>query len=105
MGEHLGHHQRADLAERIRIGRATAKATKRAERKKRVTAVSSSRWAGAMTRASEDQYLLSMRVLFAERATLRRAIRAINRRLTAPCGKRAKNGVRGYADPIECFQK
>ncbi|MFC9910120.1 hypothetical protein [Streptomyces sp. NPDC127197] len=105
VGEHLGHHQRADLAERVRLGRVKTKDTRRAERKKRLTAVSSSRWAGAMTRASEDQYQLSMRCLYDARASLRRAICTITRRLAAPCGKRSKNGVRGYADQSERFQK
>ncbi|MBZ9639170.1 hypothetical protein [Streptomyces sp. PSKA30] len=105
MGEHLGHHQRADLAERVRLGSVAVKDAQRAERKKRLTAVSSSRWAGAMTRASEDQYQLSMRCLYDARASLRRAICTITRRLAAPCGKRSKNGVRGYADQSERFQK
>ena len=104
-GEHLGHHQRADLAERVRLGQVPAKNTQRTERKKKLTAVSSSRWAGAMTRASEDQYQLSMRCLHDERAGLRRAIRTISRRLAAPCGKRYKDGVRGYADQGERAQK
>ncbi|MER5179214.1 hypothetical protein ABT009_12735 [Streptomyces sp. NPDC002896] len=89
VGEHLGRQQRADLAERVRIGQVTAKDTQRGSRKKKLTAVSSSRWAGAMTRASEDQYQLSMRCLYDERAGLRRAIHAITRRLTAPCGPAA----------------
>lgn len=104
VGEHLGHHQRADLAERIRIGRVKAGETRRAERKKSLTAVSSSRWAGAMTRASEDQYQLSLRCLYEERSGLRRAIRVIVSRLAVPCGQR-KGKVRGYADQSERFQK
>jgi hypothetical protein len=105
VGEHLGRHQRADLAERVRIGQVAAKETCRAERKKRLTAVASSRWAGALTRASEDQYQLAMRCLYDERTSLRRAIRTLTRRLAAPCGKRSKDGVRGYADPAERAQK
>lgn len=105
VGEHLGHHQRADLAERVRVGQVAAKETQRAQRKKKLTAVSSSRWAGAVTRASEDQYQLSMRCLYDERASLRRAIHTITRRLAAPCGKRSKDGVRGYADQNERVQK
>ncbi|MFK0158241.1 hypothetical protein ACIQVL_18295 [Streptomyces sp. NPDC090499] len=105
LGRHLGHHQRADLVERIRLGQVKAKDTKRAERKKKLTAVSSSRWAGAMTRVSEDQYQLSIRCLNDERVGLRRSIRIITRRLAAPCGKRSKDGVRGYADRNERVQK
>ncbi|MGW3116993.1 hypothetical protein ACWDBW_07565 [Streptomyces sp. NPDC001107] len=58
-----------------------------------------------MTRASEDQYQLSMRCLYDERAGLHRAIRTISRRLAAPCGKRSKDGARGYADQGERAQK
>ncbi|MEU1596815.1 hypothetical protein ABZ468_29190 [Streptomyces sp. NPDC005708] len=104
VGEHLGHHQRADLAERVSVGRVKAKDNQRAARKKNLTAVSSSRWAGAMTRASQDQYQLSMRVLFDEGACLRRAIRTISRRLAAPCGKHAGK-TRGYADQAERYEK
>ncbi|MFD5796237.1 hypothetical protein ACFWIO_22410 [Streptomyces diastatochromogenes] len=104
VGEHLGHHQRTDLAVRVRIGNAAVKDTQRAGRKRQLTQVSSSRWAGAMTRASEDQYQLSMRCLSAERAGLRRRIRRVEQRLVVPCGRR--NGkVRGYADQNERYQK
>ncbi|MDT9692609.1 hypothetical protein Q5762_30625 [Streptomyces sp. P9(2023)] len=104
VGEHLGHHQRADLAARVRIGNVPAKQTGRAGRKKRLTVVSSSRWAGAMTRVSEDQYQLSMRCLIDERAGLRRRIRKIEQRLAAPCGHK-RGRVRGYADQAERWQK
>ncbi|MFG2295260.1 hypothetical protein [Streptomyces sp. NPDC048603] len=104
VGKHLGHHQRADLAARVRIGNVPARQTGRAGRKKQLTAVSSSRWAGAMTRASEDQYQLSMRCLIAERASLRRRIGKIEPRLAVPCGQ--KHGrVRGYANRAERYQK
>jgi hypothetical protein len=104
VGEHLGHHQRADLAERVSLGRVKVKENRRAERKKALTSVSSSRWAGAMTRASEDQYQLSMRCLYDERAGLRRAIRTIQRRLAVPCGQRVGK-ARGYPHQAERFQK
>ncbi|MFI6251112.1 hypothetical protein [Streptomyces sp. NPDC051016] len=104
VGENLGRHQRADLAARVRMGNVPAKETGRAERKRQLTAVSSSRWAGAMTRASEDQYQLSMRCLADERAGLRRRIRKIGQRLAVACGQ--KHGrVRGYADQAERWQK
>ncbi|HET8680342.1 MAG TPA: hypothetical protein VFM54_00480 [Micromonosporaceae bacterium] len=104
VGQHLGHHQRADLAERVTTGPVTATQNRRAARKKALTAVPSSRWAGAMTRASEDQYQLSLRVLYDQRAFLRRAVGTISRRLGAPCGQRSGK-VRGYADQNERFQK
>ena len=53
IGELLGSVYRGELVERIRLGRLDRKthAVWRAERKQAVTAVSSSRWAGAITRA------------------------------------------------------
>jgi hypothetical protein len=104
IGEHLGRYQRADLAERVHLGRVGVTGNQRAGRKKALTVVSSSRWAGAMTRASEDQYQLSVRCLHAERASLRRAIGVIGRRLAVPCGQR-EGKVRGYADQHERFCK
>ncbi|MET7335529.1 IS200/IS605 family accessory protein TnpB-related protein [Nonomuraea sp. NPDC005650] len=104
VGGHLGGHARADLAERIRIGDVTAAQNRRAERKKRLTAVASSRWAGAMTRTSEDQYRLSLRSLRDQRAVLRHAIAAIRRRLAVGCGQR-RGRVRGYADQEERWHK
>ncbi|MCX5606618.1 hypothetical protein OHB39_03240 [Streptomyces sp. NBC_00047] len=104
LGDHLGHHARADLAERVRIGKVPVKDNRRAERKRALTKVSSSRWAGAITRASEDQYRLSLRCLFDERALLRRAITEIGKRLAVPCGRRV-GGVRGYQSRAERAQK
>ncbi len=68
IGQFLGSVYRSELAERIRLGRLDHKAHAawRAERKQALTAVSSSRWAGTITRAVEDhQYQLGMRGLAA----------------------------------------
>ena len=80
-GAELGHHpvdvglggQRADLAARCAQGRLDAKgrAVSRAARKRALTAGASSRWAGAITRTSEDQWQLAERNLRAEAASLR----------------------------------
>ncbi|GAA2684002.1 hypothetical protein [Streptomyces lunalinharesii] len=104
VGRHLGHLARVDLAERVRIGDVAAKETRRADRKKLLTARSSSRWAGAITRVSEDQYQLSKRCLLDERAGLRRAVRKLTARLKAECGRR-EQGARGYTDQAERFEK
>ena len=76
IGELLGSLYRRELAGRIRLGRADRKAQSvwRAERKRALTAVSSSRWAGALTRAVEDQYQLGMRALGAHVGDLQSAI-------------------------------
>ncbi|MEV6780198.1 hypothetical protein [Streptomyces syringium] len=95
VGRHLGSHYRADLAARVRIGTVSAKETRRTERKKALTAVSSSRWAGAMTRRSEDQYQLAMRTLRAEVVSLARTVKVIRNRLAVPCGQRAGR-ISGY---------
>src|SRR5438093_851857 len=63
IGSFLGSVYCGELAGRIRLGRLDpgAHAVWRAERKQALTALSSSRWAGAITRAVEDQYQLGMR--------------------------------------------
>ncbi|WP_327305284.1 hypothetical protein OG730_18595 [Streptomyces sp. NBC_01298] len=66
--------------------------------------MSSSRWAGSLTRAVEDQYQLSLRCLFGERISLRRTIAKIRQRLAVPCGSRL-GGVRGYPSRAERAQK
>ncbi|MEU5427281.1 hypothetical protein AB0H73_17010 [Streptomyces olivoreticuli] len=104
VGRHLGHHQRADLARRIEIGKVRVKDNQRTERKHSLTKQSSSRLAGAMTRASEDQYQLSLRCLYDEASSLRRAIRTITQRLAAPCGGK-KGKASGYRDQGERFGK
>ncbi|MFD1048006.1 hypothetical protein ACFQ1S_21930, partial [Kibdelosporangium lantanae] len=88
VGEHLGHHARADLADRVRLGDVCGKDTERARRKKALTRVSSSRWAGSITRTSEDQFQLALRCLRDERTSLRRTARIIRARLAVPCGRR-----------------
>jgi hypothetical protein len=79
IGSFLGSVYRAELASRVRCGRLDreAQALWRAERKQAITAVSSSRWAGAITRAVEDQYQLGMRGLGAHAADLRAAVEAL----------------------------
>ncbi|MFB7183295.1 hypothetical protein ACFCYI_37010 [Streptomyces sp. NPDC056257] len=104
VGEYLGGHARADLAERVRIGTVAARENRRAARKRALTRVSSSRWAGAITRASEDQYQLSLRCLLDERTSLRRAVAKIRQRAEVPCGRRV-DGVRGYSSRAERAQK
>jgi hypothetical protein len=104
IGRHLGHHAGADLAERVRLGNVTGAGTQRAARKKKLTAVSSSRWAGTITRASEDQYQLSLRCLHQQRLGLRRAIATITQRLGVACGER-QGRIRGYVNQNERFQK
>ena len=96
-GRHLGSLAGRDLAARCAEGWLDAKgrAASRARRKKAMTAESSSRWAGAITRTSEDQHRLAGQNLRAERNTLQARIRRIQARLLVPAGGKARR-VRGY---------
>ncbi len=96
-GMHLGSLASADLAARCAEGRLgpKGKAASGAERKRALTARSSSRWAGAITRSSEDQQGLAERNLRAWVAGLRARVRTIEARLAVPAGGR-RGRVRGY---------
>ena len=105
-GRHLGALAGRDLAARCAEGRLGAKgrAASRAARKRALTAASSSRWAGAVTRTSEDAWQLASRNLAAERATLRARVRKVEARAAVPAGK--KHGrTAGYATPAERHAK
>jgi len=106
LGTHLGHLAGVDLADRCRAGHldAKGKAESRRRRKQALTAASSARWAGAITRTSEDSWQLAVRNLAAEAASLRARIAQIRRRLRVPVGQRAGR-VRGYAYHNERWQK
>jgi hypothetical protein len=106
VGAHLGSLASADLAARCREGRldARGRAASRATRKRAVTGGSSSRWAGAITRTSEDAWHLADRNLRAELATLRFRIKTIEARLTVPAGT-GRGRRRGYATQAERFEK
>src|SRR5882757_6127016 len=118
VGSFLGGVYRGELAGRIRAGhldRSSQAAGWRAERKQAVTAVSSSRWAGAITRAVEDQYQLGMRGLAAHVGDLRRAVEVLEARCalrpgeSAPVGTEGGGGRggrrRGYRSTNERFAK
>jgi hypothetical protein len=112
IGSFLGSVYRGVLGGRIRCGALDSKAQAawRAERKQAVTAVSSSRWAGAITRTVEDQYQLGMRGLAAHVAELRAAIAVLEQRCALRPGERADCVVpgrsrRGYRSRAERFAK
>ena len=99
IGELLGSLYRGELAGRVRLGRLdrTAQAVWRAQHKRALTAVSSSRWAGAITRAVEDQYQLGMRGVAAQVADLRAAVEVLEAAVCA-ASRRARAG-RGTPRP------
>jgi IS605 OrfB family transposase len=105
-GSHLGSLAGCDLAARCAEGRLDAKgrAVSRAARKRALTAESSSRWAGAITRTSEDQWSLAERNLRADRTSLQARPGRIEARLAVPTGGR-DGRVRGYATPAERHAK
>jgi hypothetical protein len=105
-GRHLGVLAGRDLAARCAEGRlgARGRAESRRERKQALTAASSSRWAGAITRTSEDAWQLASRNLAAERATLKARVRKIEARTAVPAGKR-HGRTAGYATPAERHAK
>ena len=106
IGRYLGSLAGRDLAIRCAEGRldARGRAASRAVRKQALTSQSSSRWAGAITRTSEDAWQLGRRNLEAERRTLQARIRKIGARLAVSAG--GKQGrVAGYATPAERHAK
>jgi IS605 OrfB family transposase len=121
IGELLGSLYRDELATRIRRGVLDREghAAWRAQRKQALTAMSSSRWSGAITRAVEDQYQLGMRGLAAHVADLRAAVEVLAARCALPPGELAPpdDGVeagcsngrsrrrRGYRSAGERFTK
>ncbi len=118
IGGLLGSVYRGELAGRVRLGRLDPKAHTvwRAQRKRALTAVSSSRWAGAITRAVEDQYQLGMRGLAAQVADLRAAVEVVEARCVLGPGelapvedadthRRSRRRPRGYRSAAERFVK
>lgn len=106
LGAHLGHLASSDLARRVKEGSldAKAKAASRRARKQALTAESSSRWAGAITRATEDAYGLARRNLQAEKVSLQARIKKISSRVKVPPGEK-EGRVYGYATPEERWEK
>jgi hypothetical protein len=98
VGLHLAKLAGQDLAARCRGD------VDRTRRKRALTNGSSSRWAGAITRTSDDQWERAFKNLLDERAGLRHAIRAIQARLAVPVGQRLGR-TRGYATQAERFTK
>jgi len=105
-GGHLGSLAGRDLAARCAQGRldAAGQARSRAVRKRALTAESSSRWAGAITRTSEDAYRLAGQNLRAEQSSLTARIRRIQARLAVQVGRQAGT-KRGYPTAAERHAK
>jgi hypothetical protein len=106
VGSHLGSLAGRDLAARCAEGwlDANGRAASRARRKRALTAQSSSRWVGTITRTSEDQWQLARQNLRANKSSLHARIRTIEARLACPAGGKAGR-ARGYATPAERHAK
>jgi hypothetical protein len=106
LGAHLGSLMGRDLAQRCREGAldARGRVASRARRKRAATKQSSSRWAGTITRTSEDAWALGRRSLGLQAGSLRARITAIKRRLAVPVGERCGR-TRGYPSTTERFSK
>jgi hypothetical protein len=109
VGANLGSLAGRDLAIRCREGQLDGRqqAVSRRERKRALTGEASSRWAGAITRTSEDTYRLAVRNLHAERASLVARIKRVEARLRVPVGQRQGRvrAVRGYHSGAERHAK
>lgn len=114
IGVFLGGQYRAALVDRIALGAVTRKeqASWRQVRKQALTAATSSRWAGAITRTAIDSYDLGMRGLNAQVDSLTAAISTLGARLAAPAGGTSRDvdrphakPVRGYGSEAERFHK
>ncbi|MFE1298787.1 IS200/IS605 family accessory protein TnpB-related protein [Streptomyces sp. NPDC058731] len=107
VGGFLGSLASQDLAVRARSGTAHD-ADSWPDRKRLLTAQSSSRWAGSITRATHDQWASARRAQAAERAWLRGEITRIRARLSRPLGAKADKRCglpRGYATRSEWHGK
>jgi hypothetical protein len=102
VGSHLGSLAGRDLAARCAEGKlgSRGRAVSRRERKRALTSASSSRWAGAITRTSEDQWQRAEANLRDEQRSLQARIRKIWQRLAIPAGQK-QGRARGYATQAE----
>ncbi|BCJ76551.1 transposase [Catellatospora sp. IY07-71] len=105
VGQHLGTLASADLKARCRDGHDHS-SDRWAARKQSLTGMSSSRWAGSITRAANDQWNLSRRCLQAHIRSLEAGIVMLAHRLSQPVGSPGTKRVPGgYRSRSEWFAK
>jgi IS605 OrfB family transposase len=105
VGAHLGSLASRDLKARCADGLEHTNDTW-AGRKRDLTAVSSSRWAGSITKATHDQWALARRGQAAHLDCLDAGIKTISHRLSLPLGdKGTKRAPGGYRSKHEWFVK
>ncbi|MGI5426444.1 IS200/IS605 family accessory protein TnpB-related protein [Streptomyces sp. CA-179760] len=105
VGAHLGSLASKDLKARCRDGLGHCADTW-AARKRELTALSSSRWAGSITKATHDQWALARRGQAAHVRSLEAGIATIRHRLSLPVGEKGtKHAPGGYRSAREWFSK
>ncbi|MGY1452973.1 IS200/IS605 family accessory protein TnpB-related protein [Streptomyces sp. SS8] len=105
VGGHLGRLASQDLKTRCADGLDHITDTW-AARKQGLTASSSSRWAGAITKATHDQWALSRRCRLAHIHGLEAGVRTLTHRLSQPIGERGtRRAPGGYRSRGEWFHK
>jgi IS605 OrfB family transposase len=105
VGAHLGSLLSQDLKVRCAQGLEHSTSTW-AARKRELTAVSSSRWAGSITKATHDQWALARRCQLAHIQSLEAGIRTIAHRLSLPIGEKgSRRAPGGYRSKQEWHAK
>jgi IS605 OrfB family transposase len=105
VGEHQGALASRDLKARCADGHDHSAETW-ASRKRELTGVSSSRIAGAITKATHDQWALARRGQAAHIQNLAAGIRTLRHRLSLPVGEKGtKRAAGGYRSRGEWFRK
>ncbi|MFD5648558.1 IS200/IS605 family accessory protein TnpB-related protein [Streptomyces sp. NPDC127039] len=105
VGAHLGALASRDLTARCRDG-LDHDADAWAVRKRELTPLSSARWAGAITKASHDQWALARRGAHAHIQSLEAGVRTLRHRLSLPVGEKGtKHAPGGYRSRREWHAK
>ncbi|MGX1503112.1 UNVERIFIED_CONTAM: IS605 OrfB family transposase [Streptomyces graminofaciens] len=105
VGAHLGSLASRDLKARCVEGLEHS-AESWAVRKRELTGVSSSRWAGSITKATHDQWALARRGQAAHIQGLEAGVKVIRHRLSLPVGAKGTRRVPGgYRSAHEWFHK
>ncbi|MGW0821370.1 IS200/IS605 family accessory protein TnpB-related protein [Streptomyces sp. NPDC002845] len=105
VGEHLGSLASRDLKARCADGLEHSSQTW-AARKQGLTAESSSRWAGSITKSTHDQWALSRRCQLAHIQNLEAGVRTLIHRLSQPIGEKGtRKAPGGYRSKNEWFRK
>jgi len=105
VGAHLGSLASTDLKARCRDGLVHSTGSW-ATRKRDLTAQSSSRWAGSITKATHEQWALARRGQAAHVQSLEAGITTIRHRLSLPVGQKGtRRAPSGYRSAHEWFHK